>query len=142
MTKEAAEPVADEPQFVDSGLHVPEAPLSVTEATVPQAPRNQQRGRGPGRPPRFRQTAVAGSGSGNPASAPPLNLEPVPVQPPLSEISGETTSASTSGIEPLVTAERKERVTATTSKTPSGKTGRHSRPARPNRSSGNKKKPT
>ena len=136
MTEEVTEPVANEPQSMDSGLPVPEAPLSVTEATVPQAPRNQQRGRGP-RPPRFRQAAVAGSGNRGPAAP----LAAVPAQPPLSDISGETTSASRSGIEPLMTAERKERVTATTSKTPS-KTGRHSRPARPNRSSGNKKKPT
>jgi uncharacterized protein (TIGR00288 family) len=140
MTRDDAQSVADEPHFVDSGLPVPEGPPSVTESNVAPAPRNQQRGRGPRRPPRFRQAAAAGSGSRAPAA--PMSLEPVPVQPQLAETSGETALASPPGNEPPLATEDKGKTTAATSKTSSGRTGRHSRPARSSRSSGNKKKPT
>jgi uncharacterized protein (TIGR00288 family) len=138
MARDVGPSVADEPHFVDSGLPVPEAAPSGDEATVAPAPRNQQRARGARRPPRFRQAAAAGSA--NRAQAAPMSLEPVPVQPQLAEISGETALASPLGNDPPLAAEGK--ATAATGKTSSGRTGRHSRPARSNRSSGNKKKPT
>ena len=138
MARDAAPSVADEPHFVDSGLPVPEEPVLVAEANAAPAPRNQQRGRGPRRPPRFRQAAAASSGNRAPAA--PIGLEPVPVQPRLAEASGETVSPSAPENEPQTAAEGK--AAAATSKTPSGRPGRQSRPARSNRSRGNKKKPT
>jgi uncharacterized protein (TIGR00288 family) len=139
MTREAAPSVADEPHFVDSGLPVPEAPPLGEEATVPPTPKNQGPGRGPRRPPRFRQAAAAGSASGPPA---PIGVETAPVQLPLSDPHREEASVSVPKSEPTAVAEDKSGVTATTSKTASRRGGRHSRPARSNRSSGNKKKPT
>ena len=68
MTSEVAEDVVAQPQAVDLGPAVPEGPLPVAEATAAPAPRNQQRGRGPRRPPRFRQAAAAGSGNRAPAA--------------------------------------------------------------------------
>jgi uncharacterized protein (TIGR00288 family) len=135
MAREVAPSVADEPHFVDSGLPIPEEPVSVAEVNAAPAPRNQQRRRGPRRPPRFRQAAAAGSGNRVPAA--PISLEPLPVQPQLADRGGETASASPAGNEVPVAAEGK--ATAATSKTSSGKAGRHSRPARSNRSRGKKK---
>ena len=137
ITRDGAPSVADEPHFVDSGLPVPEEPVSTTEVNAAPAPENHQRGRGPRRPPRFRQAAAASSG--NRAPAPPSSLESVPAQPRLADASGEMASASPPGNEAPVTSEDKAAATGKTSK---GRSGRHSRPARSNRSSGNKKKPT
>ena len=138
MAREAAPSVADEPHFVDSGLPVPEAAPS-GDATVAPAPRNQQRGRGPRRPSRFRQAAAAGSASTAPAS--PISVEPVSVQPLLTDHTTKTDLARPQDDDPTV-AEDPAGATAAPPKAPRGRTGRHSRPARSNRSRGNKKKPT
>ena len=138
MMKEVAGPVVDEPHPVDSGLPVPAAPVAASEASVAPAPRNQHRGRGPKRPPRFRQAAAAGAANHPPDA--PNSLEAVPVQPRPADPSGETTSAGTPGNGAPVAAE--DKAAAATSKTSRGRTSGHSRPARSNRSSGNKKKPS
>ena len=138
VAREAAPSVADEPHFVDSGLPVPEEPVSVTEVNSAPAPGNRQRGRSPRRPPRFRQAAAASSGNRAPAT--PISLESVPVQPRLAEASSETVPPSAPGKEPQTAAE--DKAAAATSKTNRGRAGRHSRPTRSNRSSANKKKPT
>ena len=138
--REAAPSVADEPHFVDSGLPVPEAAPSGEEATVAPAPRNRQRGRGPRRPPRFRQAAAAGSGNRTPAT--PISVEPVTVQPRLADNSNETALASSQQNEPAVASEDKGAATAAPSKASGGRTTRHTRSTRSSRSSGNKKKPT
>jgi uncharacterized protein (TIGR00288 family) len=135
MAREVAPSVADEPHFVDSGLPVPEEPVSVAEVNAVPPPRNRQRGRGPRRPPRFRQAAAAGSGNRAPAA--PISVDSVPVQPRLADASGETIPPTAPENEPQAAIE--DKAVAATSKTSSGRAGRHSRTARSNRSGGKKK---
>lgn len=137
MTTEPAEPSDAEPQSVNSGSPVPKASLSITEGTTSPAPRSQQRGRGPRRPPRFRQAAAAGSGSRAPAT---VTAEAASLQPSVPDANRETPSADLPESKPAPLAEHKSAATAPHGKT--AKTVRHSRPARSNRSGGNKKKPT
>jgi uncharacterized protein (TIGR00288 family) len=139
MTGEIAGPIVAEPQPVDLGPAVPETPLSAAEATVVPTPRNQQRGRGPRRPPRFRQAAAASSGNRAPAAT--KSVETTAAQPPLADTGRETVSTSLTGNEPTKGPKHESGATPAIGKTGKGRTGRHSRPARSNRSSGNKKKP-
>jgi len=136
MMTQIAAPVVDQPQTVDSGLPVPAAPVAATEASVASAPRNQHVGRGPKRPPRFRQAAAAGSGNLPPTAS--IGSEAVPVQPRPADLSGEAVSAAPPGNGAPIAAE--DKATTATSKTSRGRTSGRSRPARSNRPSGNKKK--
>ena len=140
VTSELAEAVVAQLQAVDPGPAVPGAPHPVAEATAGTAPRNQQRGRGPRRPPRFRQAAAAGSGNRAPAAT--KSVGTAGAQPPLTDTRRETVSTRLPENEPTKAAEDKSGATPATGKTAKGRSGRHSGPARSNRSSGNKKKPT
>ncbi|HEU0004611.1 MAG TPA: NYN domain-containing protein [Terriglobia bacterium] len=140
MTSEVAEDVVSQPQAVDPGPAVPGGALPVAEAIAAPAPRHQQRGRGPRRPPRFRQAAAAGSGNRAPGAM--KNVETARAQPPLPDTSRETASTSLPENVPAKAAEGNTAATAASGNPAKARTARHSRPARSNKSGGSKKKPT